>query len=409
MKKFLALIAILSLSPFALPCSSAIISGKASPDGRPILWKHRDSREDENELRWFHGDHFDFIGLVETRDTTGTQVWMGANNAGLAIINTNSYNLEKGRYRRPMDQDGFLMKEVLGSCGALEDFEQYLRETTGKRGVTANFGLIDARGGAAYYEVDPFHYVKYDANDSHAAPSGYLIRANFGFSGKKGEGAGYIRYQTLDKLFYWTNLDHRLNVEFLLMETTRCLKHDLLQIDLAHGNLPENSNEQKLVLFRDYVVRFDSVSSMVIQGVKKDEDPRLTTIWTIPGFPLTTLTVPTWVAAGENLPQTVRGENKNPSFLAKASLSLKQKCFPLRFREGKDYLNLSCILNRENTGILQIILEMDRENIRDTLEMISEWRTKGFNKTEAQQYYIHLDQMIKDFYSNYFEYSESGD
>jgi hypothetical protein len=189
-RKYFAIILIFSLCCSALPCSSAIISAKASSDGRPLLWKHRDARQDENELRWFHGDKFDFIGLVETQDTTGTQVWIGANSAGFAIINTNSYNLNKENYKGSMDQDGYLMKEALGRCATLKDFEQYLTETTGKRGVIANSG----------------------------------------FSGKK------------------------------------------------------------------------------------DEDPLLTTIWTIPGFPLTPLTVPAWVAAGKELPQTVRGAGILPPY-----------------------------------------------------------------------------------------------
>ncbi len=36
-----------------LPCTSAIISGKASPNGRPLLWKHRDSNAFENKLMFF--------------------------------------------------------------------------------------------------------------------------------------------------------------------------------------------------------------------------------------------------------------------------------------------------------------------------------------------------------------------
>lgn len=403
MRRYFAIILIFSVCYSALPCSSAIISAKASSDGRPLLWKHRDARQYENELRHFKGEKFDFIGLVETRDTTGTQVWMGANIAGLAIINTNSYNLNKENYKGSMDQDGYIMKEVLGRCATLKDFEKYLNDTNGKRGVIANFGLIDAQNGAAYYEVDPFRYVKFDANDPQTAPSGYLIRTNFGFSGKKGAGSGYIRYQTLDKLFYWTNLDQRLNTEFLLLEATRCLKHDLLESDLMAGNLPENSREKKLVLFRDYIVRFDSVASMVIQGVKKDEEPRLTTIWTIPSFPLTTLTVPTWVAGGENLPKTVISADDKPSFLTRSSLALKERCFPLRFREGKDYLDLSMIVNRENSGILQNILDMERENIKATKELIAKWRTRGFDQKEAQEHYLRTDQMIKDFYANHFE------
>jgi len=399
MNKTLFIFLLISLVARALfPCSSAVISGRATPDGRPLLWKHRDAREQENDLRYFQGENHDFIGMKNTEDTTGTQVWMGSNSAGFSIINTNAYNLDKGGYKGPMDQDGFFMKKALGVCAVLEDFEKYLGETRGARGVLANFGVIDARGGAAFYEVDPFSYEKYDANDPKTAPSGYLIRTNYAFSGRGPRGGGYIRYQTLENLFYWKNMDRDLTPEFLLLNATRCLKHSVLQTDLGCGDLPDHEGQTRIVPFRDYIVRGESVSTMVIQGVKPGEDPRLTTLWSIPSFQLSCLTVPVWVAAGDNLPSSVMSREGKPAPLSEKALSLKKKCFPVPAWEGRDYLDLSHVLNKQGTGILQKVRLGDRKIIGRTLELLSQWRMKGFQKSEALEHYQWIDRVVGDFY-----------
>ena len=53
MKKFfIAAFAIaIMLSADVLACTSAIITGKATPDGRPLMWKHRDTGELNNKVK----------------------------------------------------------------------------------------------------------------------------------------------------------------------------------------------------------------------------------------------------------------------------------------------------------------------------------------------------------------------
>jgi len=404
MKKYFIIFLILISSYYsAIACSSAIISGKATPDGRPLLWKHRDAKEQENNLMYFIGNKYDFIGLVNTQDTQGTQVWSGSNSAGFSIIDTNAYNLkESEEYKEPMDQEGFFMKDALSKCATLSDFEKMLDETKDKRGVQANFGVIDAQGGAAYYEATTDSYEKFDVNDSKVAPAGYLIRTNFGFSGETAQGGGYIRYQTLEEIFLWNWLNGNLSLEFLLLDATRCLKHSLFKTDLYTTDLPYDSNQTHYVFLRDYIVQGGSVSTMVIQGVKPGEDPQLTTIWTIPSFQLTSLSVPTWVSSGNQLPKVAISENGELAPITKWSLSLKQKAFPLQTRDGMEYMNLSKILNKKGNGILQKIIPEEQKIISRTNEQIEKWRKEGFSKKEALKHYEWLDEYITDFYKNNF-------
>ncbi len=380
-------------------CSSAIISGRVTPDGRSLLWKHRDAREMENNLRYFKGKKYDFIGIINTEDIEGSQVWMGSNSAGFSILDTNAYNLvEREKYSDLMDKEGFFMKEALGKCSTLNDFERMLDETNGKRGTQANFGLIDAQGGAAYYEVSPDSYEKFDVNDPKTAPSGYLIRTNFAFSGATGMGSGYIRYQTLEEIFHWNRVNKNLSLEFLLFDATRCLKHSVLKTDLYTMDLPENKKQTCLIPFRDYIVGFRSVSTMVIQGVKPGEDPNLTTLWTIPSFQLTSLTVPVWVSAGEQLPKVVLSKNDETALIAEKALICKQNCFPIKTWDGSGYLDVSAILNKEGNGILQKLIPQDKIIVRRTNELLAKWRKDGFNEKEAVNHYNWLDDFITEFY-----------
>ena len=74
-------------------CTTAIISGRFTPDGRPLLWKNRDTDDLDNKLMYFTDGRYDYIGLVNSKDTIGEEVWTGMNTSGFAIMNSASYNL----------------------------------------------------------------------------------------------------------------------------------------------------------------------------------------------------------------------------------------------------------------------------------------------------------------------------
>ena len=66
-------------------CTSAVISGKATPDGRPLLWKNRDTDFMQNHVAYVKGEKYDFIANVNSANFTGLkEAWMGTNAAGVA-------------------------------------------------------------------------------------------------------------------------------------------------------------------------------------------------------------------------------------------------------------------------------------------------------------------------------------
>ena len=85
------------------------------------------------------------------------------------------------------------MRLALETCADLNDFEDLLRRSSGKWGIEANFGVLDADGNVAYYETGYYDFTKFDVNDPAVAPKGYIVRTNFSVTGRGDKGQGYIR------------------------------------------------------------------------------------------------------------------------------------------------------------------------------------------------------------------------
>ena len=158
------LVVLISIPSFA--CTSVIISSKATASGKPLMMKNRDTGELNNRIEYFRGHIYSFIGLVNS-PSEGGEIWTGTNSAGFSIMNTASYNIKDDDIPESrMDKEGELMFRALGICATVKDFEYFLDNISKPYGVEANFGVIDASGGAAYYEVNNNKWVKYDVNDS---------------------------------------------------------------------------------------------------------------------------------------------------------------------------------------------------------------------------------------------------
>lgn len=388
-------------APDVFACTSAVISGKATPDGRPLLWKQRDTGTLENKLVYHADGKYPFLGVHNLDDTLNAETFMGSNTAGLAIINTQSYNLEYPKYKGKMDEEGVLMKRALATCVTLADFEALLAATAGTRGVETNFGVIDAAGGAAYYEIDPYTFKKFDANDPAVAPHGYLLRTNFSVSGAPGKGQGYIRYETESALFTWGFLGNGLTVEFILNEATACLRHSLTGVDLSSNPLPESDAAAAIRPLTDFIPRYSTAGSMIIKGVTPGEDPSLTTLWTTLGFPLTTPVLPLWVKYAEAIPAQMFAGNDHPAALNDASLRLKGRCFPLKTLEGRGYVDLAQVINRQGTGTLQKLKTVNATLLGDGGRLLEAMRVRTLPVSDVRKAYQGMIRNIGEYYGTF--------
>jgi uncharacterized lipoprotein NlpE involved in copper resistance len=382
-------------------CTTAIISGKFTVDGRPLLWKHRDCDAVQTAMMYFTDGKFDYTGLIDADDPKGENVWSGANSVGFAIMNSASYNLILSDTVKQMDREGIIMKMALQQCTTVDDFEQMLKNLPKPLGVEANFGVIDAQGGAAYFEVNNFVINKIDVNDPKIAPFGYVIRTNYSFTGKADAGYGYIRYLSAQDLMFNAVLVNNLTVKYIIQNMSRCLKHYLTKTDLTK-EFSDNPAEPRYMFFEDYIPRPSTAASIVIQGVKKGESPVFTTIWTVLGFPLASVVVPVWVCKGVPMPEILTLGKDSVAPLCYRVEKLKEKLFPIKMAHTDRYINVNALFNGQNSGIMQKLKPLEDKIFDETDKKMQLWRKTGINPKEIQAYYQWLNSLVLNEYNTLF-------
>lgn len=388
------------LSPGAEACTTFIISGKHTPDGRPVLYKNRDTDEMRNALLFFNDGKYRYIGLVDCNENLRTMVWGGYNEAGFAIMNSAAYNNNLGDTTKFADQEGVIMKLALQNCRDLADFENLLRTLPKPLGVDANFGVIDAYGGAAFYETGNYKFIKYDANDQQVAPEGILIRTNYSHSSDITKGFGFARYKTaaiaLNEL-----KPEKFTPGYFLNNISRNLFHSLTETDLA-SKIPRKRDTPEFRFFIDYIPRNSTASAIMIIGARDEMHIRESVMWTILGFPLASVAVPVWISAGSELPEVVLPDDSLKAPLCTAALKLKSECFPLTYDRGYNYINLSAIMNRENKGYMQMLKPVESAILEKASRIQEGLSNRKMSETDVIDFYHWLDTFLSEKYVNLF-------
>mgnify|MGYP000931726289 FL=1 len=239
-----------------------------------------------------------------------------------------------------------------------------------------------------------------DVNDPAVAPGGYLVHTNYSFTGDPDRGAGHIRFNTAHHLFLQAWQQGNFTVRWILQEASRSLWHSLTGVDLEQQEFP--AGVQKFVHFTDFIPRYSSTSSVVIQGVLPGEEVSLTTMWAIVGFPLTSVTMPLWLAAGDQQPSLVLPGKKGNAPLCEKSLLLKERLFPVKMGYGSNYMNVSALLNRNGSGILQQLKPLEDEIFDRSFARLDAWRKERIRTREISALYGELNELITERYQRLF-------
>ena len=382
-----------------LACTSVIVSGRVTKDGRPMIFKHRDSGNVHNMMLVVQGRKYRYLGLVNAGDTLPKDVWGGHNEAGFGIINTAAYNLNGNG--GDTDGDGILIRKALELCATLEDFERLMDTVKKPRDVNSNFAVLDAKGGCAYYETGNYKYVKFDVNDPAVAPDGYLMRTNFGTTGNHKLDQGVERYQAITAFMAEACKEGHLEHDYLITHISRYLKHGVTQLDM-YDMMPETETDTCYVSFHDYIARYSTASVVLVQGVRPDESPLNTISWTIMGWPLTTIAMPLALLPSGKLPTLVSNDGNGHSRLCEMGLQLKSRVFTLK--KGNNtafYGNLAPLINKKGTGILQQLLLIEEDVMRHGEEAVDALRKAKDPKT-MEAYYDWVDGFITEQYKSKF-------
>lgn len=312
-------------------CTSAIVSADASKNGRPLLWKHRDTGTEHNFVECVPAKNGDYayVALYNGGDSLLVDAWLGMNEAGFAIMNTASYNLAPDTTKF-IDQEGRVMALALRKCRTLEDFENLLDTLPKPMGVQANFGMIDASGNGAYYETDDHGYVKFPLSD---ALDGVLVRTNYSYTGEDVNGGyGYIREANARHLLAPYIAGDSITPATFTEGLSRSFYHSLIGRDFSEG--PDS-----WAIDQDFIPRRSSSASVVIEGVAPGEDPRLCIMWTMIGYPPCSYVVPVTV---DNVPQELQpAQDTWRSPLCDSVVERKHQVFPITRGSGKYYIDMN--------------------------------------------------------------------
>ena len=363
MRHFLSLVLLFS-SIVSLACTSAIVTGEYTKDGRPLLWKHRDASDLNNKVEKIAGGNgrYEYVALFNSSDTLCKEAWIGFNCEGFAVMNTASYNLKNDTVTL-MDREGFVMSEALATCRTVDDFENLLRKLPKPLGVEANFGVIDAYGGAAYFETSNYAFSRYNVH-------GYMIRTNYSKSGRKDEGYGYVREQNAEYLLAPYLKSRSVEPAVFTEVLSRSFYHSLNGCDFSKSGMD-------WIVDKDFIPRYSSSASVVIEGVRSGESPNTTVMWTVLGYPPCGVVEPAMLI-GNGVPLDLSADlNTGCSRACDRANELKEQVFPIKRDRGNGYVYIRALLGDSvNPGISQMTHEKSIENYKKGYAAIDMLREK---------------------------------
>lgn len=375
MKKILSLVVLCFMVHTIFACTSAIISGSKTANGRPLLWKHRDTGEENNKVeRITPKGGYEYVALFNASDLKCEEAWMGFNEKGFAIMNTASYNIKDDDIKDDdMDKEGLVMAEALKKCETVDDFEALLKSLPKPLCVEANFGVIDALGNGAYFETNNYDYKRFDLKDSK---DGILTRTNYSYSGRDDEGYGYVREKNERTLLEKYVLEGKVTPMLFTETISRTYYHSLLNKDYT------NDYSAVWLIDQDFIPRRTSTASCVIEGVLPGEDVSLTTMWIGLGFPPCSEVRAVWL--GENgVPEELKGSLPNGhSSLCDQVVALKHKVFSRKSKSENMYFNKSLLYNEEGTGFAQLAKKKNEEYYR-TVNLYLDKKRKEYKKNKV--------------------------
>jgi hypothetical protein len=348
-------------------CSNAIIHGAASADGAPMLWKNRDTNYLSNKVIYVEEKPYCYLALVNNEETSGRWTYAGLNSEGFGIMNSVAYNLPKfsGELQ---DMEGLIMADALRTCRTVNDFEEAIRKNLGPAmGSWANYGVIDAEGNAVIFEVHNNGYKKYDAAE---VPEKYIINTNFARSGAEGKGAGYLRYERATALF--KEIPGKITHSYIFQNISRDFGHPLLNHPTLEELGKKTVNRPVWVYNRDCIDRPSSAAAVVINGRIPGDKSSMATFWVLLGEPLTSVAIPVWVEA-KSVPLLLY-EGKDAPLCAEA-LRIKKIIHPYSEGNKGHYMEVTRLVNSENTGFLPLLLKTENEIFEETAQFLKKKHT----------------------------------
>ena len=313
----LILFLLVALCVDSFACTSAIVAPQRSSEGVPLLWKHRDNAKYTNtRIEYLSDGKYAYSAIVPNTSKFAKGVYAGVNEKGLGVISTATKNLpeatpEEYKACTLRRMSGGVMWNALRECATIDELEELLKVTKRSRRSHSNFGIGDATGAVAYFEVWDLGYRRFDVSAS--GNDGFDVRANFSHAGDpKKKGSSKRRYDLIMKEMS----EHNGN-----FSPQDFIGYSRSYNSIKYGNVLDS--DTKYYCSNHTVPRASTVGAFVM--VCDGESPRMLVI---NGHSVSGVAVPVYVKAGTNIPECVHGNamrELSNEFRAKAYTTVGKK------------------------------------------------------------------------------------
>ena len=266
---------------FAFASTIGIATGSKTADGRPLLFKTRDRTDAyPADVSYFPGAINAFAYVYHhNAGQAHNRVRMGVNERGFGVVFSDSENLE-GAGTGPSGSQ--LAAIALKICETVQDFRDLLDDTNGARNAHNHYGVIDANGEGALFEVSGFSYFELPVIDSVATMANTAK-----FHPDAGPPAGGS-----------TSPDREARAAYLLNNGPaagldyRYFVKDIMQ-DFSRSQEDEDAMPVGQYFTNPVLSRYKTASGCVIRGAKPGDDPLIESImWLAMSEPSLTVTLP---------------------------------------------------------------------------------------------------------------------
>lgn len=388
-------------------CTIGVAAGRATDDGRALIWKTRDnSSAPDNELVFNTSYNISFLEIVNAGKT---YAWMGLNEDGFAILNSLAQDLKAGSSGY---SNGSLMREALGTCSNIGEFRVFLDNTNADgRKTRGNFAVLDSDGAASMFEIDQNTYWEYDANDTTVTAQGYIIRTNFAENGDGFSGSGYERFNRSQDLIGNFYAGDSLNYRSILRYQMRDFSdYNSDPVDVPFAGTWSYGRPYGYIYTYVSICRSSSVSTAAIQGILPGESEKLSTMWTILGNPAASIAAPFWPAGAT--PNAVNGSSTAP--ICDVALNIKSKLFD--YTENSNYIDSYKLLDGQGDGIWIDLFAAEDSIFISAENSLAGWRDSSFAVSDlltAQNDYAEyalasLDNIYNDLITSLPELAANG-
>ena len=317
---FICLLAIM-VATQTWACDVAVVSGRVTTDGKPLIWKNFDNSSSANQqIAYFPAKKAAPGGyLMVYRFEDGMKLLNngsaitpsgGVNESGFAIAGTSVYQ-DYNITAEPLNINTVLMEEALATCTTLAEFESLLKKWPYSHFgtvISANFVVIDAKGGAALYECFTGHLntglnlMQFRKNDANTGK----ITNQWGWTLKSAQSnfIGFHIMTNYNTYIPWNvGQDRKYRAEAILTELVneKRISYRTVMREVAKDVIGKQVNPD-LSSATNYsttycLSRNATRSSIVVRGAASGGDPRLVTMWANLGEPSVGVFVPFFAAA----------------------------------------------------------------------------------------------------------------